>query len=90
MVREFWDFALNLPNERGFSLSPAHRAGISRQMQRPSEESRLRACRGGRGAWSLRLRNVAVSWEIWFVELLRRLHLRSVSKYSADHSTVTN
>lgn len=68
VAQELADFAPNLPNECNFSLSPAHGAGISRQMQRPGGSARV---------LPLRLRSVAVSREVWFLEQVKRLHLGS-------------
>lgn len=68
VAQELADFAPNLPNECSFSLSPAHGAGISRQMQRPGGSARV---------LPLRLRSVAVSREVWLLEQVKRLYLGS-------------
>lgn len=57
MAQELGHFALSLPNERGFFLSPAHGTGISRQMHRPGGSLCLCACAvwsglGEFGFWS--------------------------------------
>lgn len=59
VAQELEDFAPNLPNERGFCISPAHGAGISRQMQRPG---------GSQWVLPLRLRSVVLSLATWFLQ----------------------